>query len=73
LLKLLNEHNVKLRRFPDDVLNAFKKYAQEIIADIVSRDAMGRKIYESYMSFRRAVSSWAEVSEQVYYAKMNKI
>ncbi|MFQ5631125.1 MAG: TRAP transporter substrate-binding protein [bacterium] len=73
LLKLIDEHNVKLRRFPDDVLDAFRKYAQEIIDDLVARDAMGRKIYDSYMKFRRAVSSWAEVSEQVYYAKMNKV
>lgn len=73
LMKLVNEHKVLLRRFPDDVLVAFRRYSQEIIDDIVSRDKMAQKIYASYLTFRKAVSNWAEVTEHVYYDIMNKV
>lgn len=73
LQKLVNENNVDLRRFPDDVLAAFQKHSQEIIDDVVNRVPMAKKIYASYSTFRKAVTSWAAVTEQDYYTRLSKI
>ena len=68
LQKLINEHNVKLRKFPDEVLDALRKFSEEVVDELVSTDPMSRTVYESFRSFRKNVTSWAEVSEKVYYA-----
>ncbi len=71
LQKLINEHNVQLRKFPDEVLNALRNYSQEVIDELVQTDPMSKKIYASFSAFRKNVSSWAELSEKVYYNNIN--
>jgi len=66
LQKLIKEHNVKLRKFPDDVLRAFRKYSKEVIEEVTSRDPLSKKVYESFSRFQKDVSQWAEVSEIAY-------
>jgi TRAP-type mannitol/chloroaromatic compound transport system substrate-binding protein len=68
LKKLLNEENVTLKRFPDDVLKAFKKFAGEVIDDVTSSDPMSKKVYASFSSFQKDISQWAAVSEEAYFA-----
>lgn len=63
LSKLRNETNVQIKRFPDDVIDAFKKYARESIDEIVSADSMSRKVYESYKSFQQKISGWTDLTE----------
>ncbi len=66
LRKLIKEYNVKLRKFPDDVLRAFRKYSKEVIEEVTSRDPLSKKVYESFSKFQKDVSQWAEVSEIAY-------
>lgn len=68
LRKLVTEHKVQLKRFPDDVLERFKEYTREVLADLTARDAMSKKVYDSYDTFRRKVYDWAETSEKAYYS-----
>ncbi|KAA3610640.1 MAG: ABC transporter substrate-binding protein [Calditrichaeota bacterium] len=68
LTKLINEHNVNLQKFPDDVLSAFKNFSEEVIDDLVSSDAKAAKIYESYRNFRKQITGWEEVTTHVYDA-----
>jgi TRAP-type mannitol/chloroaromatic compound transport system substrate-binding protein len=67
LQKLINEHNVQLKRFPDDVLSTFKKYTDEVLGDITAGDPMSKKVYEAYNKFRKEISAWAETSEKAYH------
>jgi len=71
LQKLINEHNVKLVQFPADVLAELKKLADEVIAELVETDPMSQKVYAAYSEFRKNISSWADITEKVYYEKMN--
>lgn len=73
LRKLINEHNVELKRFPDDVLQTLKKYTTEILDDLTANDPMSKKVYDSYDTFRRQVSAWAETSEKAYYAHIARM
>ncbi|KAA3656122.1 MAG: ABC transporter substrate-binding protein [Calditrichaeota bacterium] len=70
LSKLINEHNINLQKFPDDVLATFKKYADEAIEELVSSNADAAKIYASYASFRNQISAWEEITTHTYDAAL---
>jgi TRAP-type mannitol/chloroaromatic compound transport system substrate-binding protein len=70
LKKLVEEHKVRLKRFPDDVLRAFKRYSEEVIEDVIAKDRMSKRVYESFRRFKRDISKWARVSEVAYYELM---
>lgn len=71
LQKLISEHNVQLKKFPEDVLKALKEYTREAIDEITSKDPMSKKVYESYSKFQKDVSAWAAVSEAAYHTIMS--
>ena len=71
LQKLIQENNVRLEKFPDDVLKALRQYSQEVIDDVVSTDPMSKKVYESFSEFRKKVTGWADVSEKIYYTEIS--
>lgn len=66
LQTLIHEHKVELRKFPDDVLAQLKKVSDEVVAEIADKDAMSKKVYESFKRFRDQVSQWSDVSERAY-------
>lgn len=67
LQKLINEHNVQLRMFPDDMLSKFKQYSEEVIQEITEKDPMSRKVYESFSKFKKSMGDWAQISEIPYH------
>jgi len=71
LQKLINEHNVTLKKFPDEVLKTFKQYSDEVMEDIIAKDPMSKKVYESFSKFKKDISSWAEISE-IPFHDLNK-
>ncbi|MGB3183434.1 MAG: TRAP transporter substrate-binding protein [Cyclobacteriaceae bacterium] len=70
LNKLIKEEGVTLRQFPDEVLNAFRKYTKDVLSDITASDPMSRKVYDSYRSFQKKVKDWSGITEQIYYNKI---
>jgi TRAP-type mannitol/chloroaromatic compound transport system substrate-binding protein len=66
LQKIIQDPKVQLKRFPDDVLEGFKKITQEVIDDIVSNDPLSRKVYDSFSKFQQKVSTWSKFSERAY-------
>ena len=67
LQKLINEHNVVLKKFPDPVLAKFKEYSAEVISEVTAKDPMSMKVYESFAKFKKNVGAWAKISEIPYY------
>lgn len=72
LQKLINEHNVQLKRFPDDVLKTLKEYTKAVIDEITSKDPISRKVYESYSKFQKDVTTWSNISEAAYHTILNR-
>lgn len=70
LEKLINEENVNLRNFPDDVLASLKNYTKEVIQEIVDSNPDAKKVYENYEAFRKRASLWAKSSEKIFYDEM---
>jgi TRAP-type mannitol/chloroaromatic compound transport system substrate-binding protein len=66
LATLVNQHGVQLRRFPDDVLKAIGTAATEVVSDIGNADEVTKKVYDSYVAFRRYISRWTALSEEAF-------
>ncbi len=63
LKTLTEEHGVKLRRFPDDVLEALRGFSLEVMEELAAADPMSRKVYESYKAFAVEVGAWLRITE----------
>jgi TRAP-type mannitol/chloroaromatic compound transport system substrate-binding protein len=63
---LINEHDVQLRRLPDDVIEALRLASAEVVAEIANADPLAKRIYDSYMTFLRDVRRYTSISEQAY-------
>jgi TRAP-type mannitol/chloroaromatic compound transport system substrate-binding protein len=59
---LTKEHNVKLVAFPDDLVAAARKQANDVLGEIASRDAISGKVHTSYLDFRGRTAPWSRVS-----------
>jgi len=66
LQTLVNEHHVDLRPFPDDVLKKLLQLSDQVVAEISEKDPLSRKVYESYINFRKQAIAWSNVSERPY-------
>lgn len=67
LEQLKNKHNVKLRKFPKEVMTALKAATLEVIAQEASEDEQIAKVWRSYQAFLAQVKAYHEISEQEYY------
>ncbi len=67
LQKIINESNVSIRPFPDEVMEGLKQATRETIAEITAKDPMSKKVFEHAQAFRQNLKPWADISEKVYY------
>lgn len=66
LKTLVEEHQVQLRKFPDDVLRRLRELSFQVVADEAAKDPMTQKVYDSFTQFNEQVLEWHRVSEQAY-------
>ena len=67
LQTLINEHDVKVLPFPDDVMTALKAATDRVLAKEAEQDPMFNKIYTSYKAFYDGAKQYHALSEQTYY------
>jgi len=66
LQKLVLEHGIKIRSLPDEVLSELGKATNEVLIDISANDPLTKRIYDSFINYRRSVMRWSDVSERAY-------
>ncbi|ATJ81120.1 TRAP transporter substrate-binding protein [Halomonas beimenensis] len=71
LQTLVEEHDVELRRLPDDVLAQAKAHSEDVVAELAESSEMARKIHDSYRTFQDKVVNYHAISEQAYYNARN--
>lgn len=64
LKKLIDEHDVQLRRYPDEVLNRLSTISEEFLLELAAETDLMRRIYASYRSFTDIVRPWTTISDQ---------
>jgi len=62
LAALVNEHNVKLAAFPDDLIAAARTQARDVLAELAGRSAITGRVHASYTEFRERTAPWSRVS-----------
>jgi TRAP-type mannitol/chloroaromatic compound transport system substrate-binding protein len=66
LKTLVEEHQVQLRRLPDDVLERLKLESTAVVAEIAAGNELALRIYESYTRFFEESRKYHAISEQAY-------
>jgi len=62
LAALTGDHGVKLAAFPNDLIEAARKQAGEVLAELAQRSAITARVHESYAAFRERSAPWSRVS-----------
>jgi TRAP-type mannitol/chloroaromatic compound transport system substrate-binding protein len=62
LSALVERHHVKLPSFPADVVAAGRRHAAEVLAELAGRDALSRRVHDSYVGFKESTAPWSRVS-----------
>jgi len=63
---LINDYEVQLKKFPEDVLEAMAKHAKDVIEETAAGDELTGRIYESFEASKARTSRWSEISEGAY-------
>ncbi len=66
---LVNKHGVQVHEFSDEIFKGMGEAAKDVLASAGNSDPMAKKVYESFMGFRKIALEWSRLSEQAY---MNK-
>jgi TRAP-type mannitol/chloroaromatic compound transport system substrate-binding protein len=70
LTVLISQHDVKLRAFPAELVDAARGQSVDVLGELAARDAISRKIHESYLGFRAKAGAWSRISiEKVLAAR----
>ena len=66
LEKLIGEHQVELRPFPDEVLSELRRAAMEVVETQAAEDEMSGKVWASMKSYMEQIRPWTEIGSQSY-------
>lgn len=64
---LINEHGVKVKPLPDDVMQALKQATQKVMTRLSEEDADFARIYSNYQAFYKDVAAYHKLADQEYY------
>jgi len=64
LKKLIEEHGVELRRFPDEVLNRLEEISIELLEEMAAENELMGRIYASFKAYTEIVRPWTTISDQ---------
>ena len=63
---LVNKHKVQLRRYSDDMLKRIGEISAKVVEEVGNSDPFTKKVYDSYLSFRKKAMGWSLLAEQGY-------
>jgi TRAP-type mannitol/chloroaromatic compound transport system substrate-binding protein len=66
LAELEANPQVELRQFPPEVLAVLRKYADELVAELIARDPVAAKVYASFSAYKARAERWSAISEQAF-------
>ncbi len=66
LEQLMNDPNVEIRKFPDDVMDYLQEISTEVVEELAERDPAAAKIYASFAAFRKKSIPAMRISEQAF-------
>ena len=73
LTKLVNEQGVKLRKFSDEMYDAFGEASNEVYAEIEAYDDLAKRCLGSYLKARKSLGGWTKLADQSYLEQRNRV
>ena len=73
LTKLRKEHGVKLRKFSDEVYDAFGKAADEVFEKAQAHSDLAKRIHQSFVAARADVGGWMNIADVPYIQQRNRV
>jgi TRAP-type mannitol/chloroaromatic compound transport system substrate-binding protein len=73
LIKLINDHGVKLKKFTDETYDSFGKASAEVFAEVRQYDLLSAKIYDSFAKARVDIGLWTGYSDAAYVNQRNRV
>ncbi len=67
LNKMIKEEGVQVKQFPKDVVETLRKYSHEVLEELVAKDPMSKKVYDSFSAFQKEYQGWQKASEVAYH------
>lgn len=67
LTELREVYAVDIRRFPDDVMEMFRRHALAIYEEQAAQDPLFNKVYKHYFDFLARAREYSEISEKAYF------
>jgi TRAP-type mannitol/chloroaromatic compound transport system substrate-binding protein len=67
LQELIEKHNVTLKRFPAEVLADLRKLAEETVEEEANKNALARKVADSFNKFKKQWGTWADTADRSYF------
>jgi TRAP-type mannitol/chloroaromatic compound transport system substrate-binding protein len=65
-LARLRASGVEVRAFPEDVMQALRRIATDVLEELAAKDAMSAKAIRSFKAYFETVRGWTDVSEKYY-------
>jgi TRAP-type mannitol/chloroaromatic compound transport system substrate-binding protein len=69
---LIKNQGVIAQPLPDAIVKALRDSTEKILAEAVTKDALTKKVHESYMAYMDKFTKWSAYSESVYHGKILK-
>ena len=73
LAKLISEQGVQLKRFNEDIYDAFGEAADAVFAEVVEHSDLARRVHESFLASRANIGAYAKISDQEYVLQRNRV
>jgi len=69
---LVNENNIQLREYSDEMLQKFRQISDKILQGQASKDNLTQEVLDSIWQFQKEASGWSGVSLQSFLNARNK-
>jgi TRAP-type mannitol/chloroaromatic compound transport system substrate-binding protein len=66
LTTLINDHDVQLKEFSQDILTRLAKVSAEVLTETAQNDELTGRIFKSFSEARTNGIRWGEIAEQAY-------
>ena len=73
LARLIEDHGVELRRFNEDVYDAFGEAAAETFEEIRAHSDLANRMHEAFVAARRNVGGWMNIADVPYLQERNRV
>ncbi len=71
--KLINEHGVELRKFSDEVYDAFGEAAEEVFDETIQHSDLAARTHESFAKSRSEIGRWMLLADTGYTEQRNRV